>query len=1332
VGTDTVSGTCAESAALDAWVDWADGGTTTDVQPDHTWSVNLMVKLGVDIQPGTSGGVALPDGDGDSTRVLWRVRAPRIVAQPEDETLRVEDWVPGSQLHAVVETDGVLATHGDWLYETTVTLDAWGNADLDLRGIVDLQAGQYVFAEDGVTTRELLISPLDVQMPGVGSSIVTGTTEPSKQVNSWIDNFNEGWREVISNGSGAWSAVYTGVYTFQKGDSGGAEQPDADGDVTRVQWRIPDPRVWGDAGRNAIGVMGFPADTTVSVGVCLDPVTPIWQFRADLKTDGQGNVEAWDLGGHDLVAGEYVLAWNEDHSIERELHLETLTASADADTDIVSGTSLANRLVNLTLGDSPFWGDVTATPAGTWSVNFKTKWTIDLEPGNEGTAVAVDPDGDQTRAFWRIPDPRVWGDVVSEAIGIDDWTPSTDVTVMVDLDASSTTTGDLVFQRLVTTDENGNAYIEDWSGALDIEPGQYVTAWDGITTKSLHVVALTVTQPEAGDTSVSGTSPASAGVNHWIDQYDMSWREVTASAGGAWTVNYAPAITLAKGDSGTAEVVEPDGDATRASWYIMYPRVWGDAGRNAIGVLDFPENTTITVGVCLDPGSPSWQFMTDVKTDVNGNAEVWNLGTHDLVVGEYVGAWTADTSIVKMLQVEPLTVSAVAGSPVVSGTAAPNRAAINININGGPWGGAAANGAGAWSHTFWFNLDPGSDVNADLRDVDGDESRAFFHIPQPRFDVHPAWPGVAGWEWLPNHEVTVTVTGVHNYQTTAMTNPDGYFEGDGTPYAFSPSDVVSVTDGVSTKTLTVTDVVATWADPLTDKVYGTASPGSDVSVEIWGEPAQRDVTADGGSDWTADFSTGPDTFDIVDDTQGGAWQADDDGDRTVSDWVAEMPTIAANQTSEYVDGFGFQANSSVDVWVDTDTVPANGSLAHGTASTGPGGGFAITMPFDIVPGQYVVVSDERSTKTLHIDAMAVSVVDTLNDRISGSAPPSTQLHVIISTAPGADQWVSVGAGGLWLAPFDVSPLFNITPWTTGTLQNTDDDWDRNILDWKADTTPPVTGDDAATTYFGTATITLTPTDVGGTGVDYTMWRFDSAPVWNTGTVAATSTVGLHTLEFYSVDNAGNRETTQSVDFSIGSDLVPPVTTVTGIPAGWASYDVTVTLEATDGVGGSGVRRIWWGLGAGGPAQEYVPPLVFSSEGPHNFRVYAEDWAGNFEGYVSYNVYIDKTPPVSGASVASTYTTSASISITATDGVGHSGVASTHWRIGAGAWTTGTVATSSLLGAQTLEFYSKDAAGNEELPHQFANFTIVPPDTTPPVTTAIGIPAGWTRENATVT
>ncbi len=90
-----------------------------------------------------------------------------------------------------------------------------------------------------------------------------------------------------------------------------------------------------------------------------------------------------------------------------------------------------------------------------------------------------------------------------------------------------------------------------------------------------------------------------------------------------------------------------------------------------------------------------------------------------------------------------------------------------------------------------------------------------------------------------------------------------------------------------------------------------------------------------------------------------------------------------------------------------------------------------------------------------------------------------------------------------------------------------------------DTIAPTTGSDALASYTGKASITFTPSDTGGSGVAATYYRLDGAGQ-TAGTAVTVASVGAHTLEFWSVDGAGNEESPHhSVAFTVAAPAPGP-------------------------------------------------------------------------------------------------------------------------------------------------------------------------------------------------
>ena len=309
-----------------------------------------------------------------------------------------------------------------------------------------------------------------------------------------------------------------------------------------------------------------------------------------------------------------------------------------------------------------------------------------------------------------------------------------------------------------------------------------------------------------------------------------------------------------------------------------------------------------------------------------------------------------------------------------------------------------------------------------------------------------------------------------------------------------------------------------------------------------------------------------------------------------------------------------------------------------------------------------------------------------------------------------------------------------------TLRFWSTDWSGNIevahvatFTVSHDSVAPVTSSDATSSYGTTATIHLTATDDSRDfGVKNTYFRLDGGAT-TTGTVATAprtpSGTTTHTLEFWSVDYAGNRETTKSATFGITRDTVAPTTT-DSLPRWTRSSYVWMNFYAVDPAPASGVASvsvvsldadtIYW--------QAYGSPTYgvyagFSSQGIHSVRYYSVDNEGNTEASKVATFGLDWTAPTTTSDALTSYTGTATVRMTPTDAL--SGVAQTYWRTYRSAtwsaWYPGTVATitppASGSVSVTLYYYSTDVAGNTG--SQIGKtFTITAPasDVTPPAGT----------------
>ncbi|MFE1428663.1 OmpL47-type beta-barrel domain-containing protein [Streptomyces fungicidicus] len=281
-----------------------------------------------------------------------------------------------------------------------------------------------------------------------------------------------------------------------------------------------------------------------------------------------------------------------------------------------------------------------------------------------------------------------------------------------------------------------------------------------------------------------------------------------------------------------------------------------------------------------------------------------------------------------------------------------------------------------------------------------------------------------------------------------------------------------------------------------------------------------------------------------------------------------------------------------------------------------------------------------------------------------------------------------------------------------------------------DTTAPeatakVTGSQNADgAYVGSASVTVEATDEGS-GVDRVEYAIGADGAWQPYTAPVViDQVGTHTVRYRALDKAGNVSAEKTVGFTVVApptdDSTPPETsaTVDGEKNADGAYIdmATVTVSASDT--GSGVNTIEYAIGADGAWQPYTGPVMVHQVGTHTVRYRATDRAGNTaaEKSVEFSVVAappqDTTPPATGATVEGTrnsdgaYVGDATVTLSADDGHGGSGVAAIEYSLDGGPYLayTGPVIVDR-AGRHTMAYRASDKAGNTSEPRT-VSFTVV--------------------------
>jgi hypothetical protein len=304
------------------------------------------------------------------------------------------------------------------------------------------------------------------------------------------------------------------------------------------------------------------------------------------------------------------------------------------------------------------------------------------------------------------------------------------------------------------------------------------------------------------------------------------------------------------------------------------------------------------------------------------------------------------------------------------------------------------------------------------------------------------------------------------------------------------------------------------------------------------------------------------------------------------------------------------------------------------------------------------------------------------------------------------------------------------------VDNASNDEERGDLEVFVDRTPPaithtLVGNPAANGAFpAPVTVIITASDPtsGLASIEYKLDNGNWSPY---SEALVISDEGNHTLRYRATDIAGNRAT--SAVTNIVLDLTPPTVTIalTGLQhSGWYNSTATVTVTASDGENAVGQVQVSLDRG---PWMNYTAAIKISDPGAHTVEARAVDLVGHESEVASASFKVDVKAPVTAKTVAGTLGKNgwyiSDVQVILTPGDDLSGVASTVYRINAGAWTTYTEPVAmSIDGTYNFEYRATDLAGNTET---VKNVTIKV-DKTPPTITFTSHKDGQKVNMASVT
>ena len=878
--------------------------------------------------------------DSSSARFTVDAAVPAVIsAWPASDYFGVSGFTPGENVDFTIRDAG-----GEAL--------ASGNKPADTSGLagfsrpqdfsVDLAAGMEVSVSQGTITKTLILASITIASFSPATDTVAGTAAPGAQLDVylWTPAGNSPTIQVTAGADGTWSVTFA-PYDITYAATAYAAIRDVDGDATRVSRQAPVLKA--DFGSDAVNVYGF-APGGVELTIRESPGGTVLA-SASKQADGTGYT--W-FGSQDfsvdLAAGMELTA--SQGALTKTLTLAPLTINAiSPDTDSVAGTAppgaqLEVYVYNLASPSSPT-KPVTAAADGTWSLDFAP---FDITYTTTASANLRDSDGDTT-SLSRTP-PRVDASLNADSISVYGFTLGGDV----ELTIRQSPGGTVLASASKQADGTGYTWFGAQDFSVDLVAGMQLTVSQGTVTKTLTLEPLTVTAISPDTDTVAGT--ASAGSQLEVDVVNVASSSspkklVTAAADGTWSLNFAP-YDITYTATVSAKLRDSDGDATYV--YRQAPVLNASLNNDSIGAFGFTPGSNVQFTIRSAGGTV---LATGVKeADSYGYAWFRRPGDHDVDLIAGMQVTVESGSITKEMTIAPLTASLEPDADTVAGTA-PAGAQLEVYVynqgsSGSPTSRVTADGNGNWSVDFTgsFDITHTAVANVALRDSEGDATSLAKQVP--RIAVWLSYAEASAHGFMPGSSVHFTIRSAGGAVLAEdVETADSYgYAWFGVGIDLSAGMKVTVSDGTSTKELTLAALAIAYVNQVRDVVAGTAPAGARLEVFVYdheGYGATKQVTADSEGKWSADF-TG--AYDIAD--TGGAYVThyDDDGDATSQVRSAESDTttpVAAfdagpsGLTNDATPSFSFSADepASFECRVDGAAL-ADCSSPHTTAALGDG------------------------------------------------------------------------------------------------------------------------------------------------------------------------------------------------------------------------------------------------------------------------------------------------------------------------------------------------------------------------------------------------------------
>jgi hypothetical protein len=418
----------------------------------------------------------------------------------------------------------------------------------------DVAVGDIVSFDDGETFRWHEVRDLSISKVDPEDNIVKGIANPWAEVHVWPHATGQE-QLAIANPKGQWNVDFTGIYDLMPGDAGRAEIRDEFGNATAVDWYIPQPSftIYPDA--QWFDGNDWPDGAVVTISVKNKP-------ECTFTRDSWGNFFNGGFPeGCEIVARDRVTFT--DGAITRKHTVQNLAIIiVDKDAGTVSGFADSGAVIHTWVwnsdGSTLEGSDLEVTAVnGEWLADFGDLG-IDLEVGMGIQAEIRDENGNATSVDLPVPDPRMVASLSENWVYLVDFIPGS----MLNLAIYENQSSNPDWQVTRIADVNGFVWID--SEGWELDPGDYLIATDGNTTKTLEVEGFTFDVFDLTNGHLEGTAPEPFGRDVWagFGYEDGGWSQVvTTDETGSWLADFGGPIP---NDYWWvwAQIFDEDGDAS--------------------------------------------------------------------------------------------------------------------------------------------------------------------------------------------------------------------------------------------------------------------------------------------------------------------------------------------------------------------------------------------------------------------------------------------------------------------------------------------------------------------------------------------------------------------------------------------------------------------------------------------------------------------------------------------------------------------------------------------------------------------------------------------------